>query len=116
MVDHLHDVLHSLGLDEDSDGMKMSQLQPLDGVPRHVQNTVFPLETPSQQLTWRHEQKRYHEDTTSTATMDIRPRSSHHKDTVTTRNHGHRTSYHGDTIMQLSFTAKLVRNAIIQLK
>ena len=40
-----HDVLHRFGLDEDGDGVQQSQLQSLDGVPRHVQDAVFPLET-----------------------------------------------------------------------
>lgn len=40
-----HDVLHRFGFDEDGDGVQQSQLESLDGVPRHVQDAVFPLET-----------------------------------------------------------------------
>ncbi len=40
-----HDVLHRFGFDEDGDGVKLSQLESLDGVPRHVQDTVFALKT-----------------------------------------------------------------------
>lgn len=40
---HSHDVLHWFGFDEDSDGMKLSQLESLDGVSRNVQYTVFTL-------------------------------------------------------------------------
>lgn len=40
-----HDVLHRFGFDEDGDGVEQRQLQPLDGVPRHVQDAVFTLQT-----------------------------------------------------------------------
>lgn len=58
-----HDVLHRSGLDEHSDGMKLRQLQPLDGVARHVQDTVFTLKTTTtliEPVHWSksHEQKR----------------------------------------------------------
>ena len=38
-----HDVLHWFGFDEDGDGVKLRELESLDGVPRHVQDTVFTL-------------------------------------------------------------------------
>lgn len=47
-----HDVLHRLGFDEDGDGMKLSQLQSLDGVSRHVQDTVFTLRTAEEEELW----------------------------------------------------------------
>lgn len=42
---HSHDVLHTLGLDEDGDGVQLSQLESLDGVSGHVQDAVFALHT-----------------------------------------------------------------------
>lgn len=44
---HSHDVLHRSRLDEHGDGVQLSQLEPLDGVSRHVQDAVFPLSTKS---------------------------------------------------------------------
>lgn len=40
---HSHDVLHSFGFDEDGNGMKLSQLESLNGIPRHIQDTMFTL-------------------------------------------------------------------------
>lgn len=43
VCEHSHDVLHTLGLDEDSDGMELSQLESFDGVSWDIQDTVFTL-------------------------------------------------------------------------
>lgn len=49
-----HDVLHRFGFDEDGDGVKLSQLESLDGVPRHVQDTVFTLKTTEEEEEQQH--------------------------------------------------------------
>lgn len=41
---HSHDVVHALGLDEDGDGVQLSQLESFDGVAGHVQDAVFALD------------------------------------------------------------------------
>jgi len=39
--DLLHDKVHVLGLDKDGDGVDPGRLEPLDGVTRHVQDTML---------------------------------------------------------------------------